>query len=90
MIISCVRCGYARNVKHEGTSKEIEQDIHETIQEGWRFDKRFDGYVCPNCKEGYDPFHELICGKVKKASKTESYKELIFDMCRFLNEFNAL
>ncbi|MGI6040987.1 MAG: hypothetical protein ACOYBH_02025 [Candidatus Alectryocaccobium sp.] len=66
MIIRCVICGYARIVKHEGTPKEIEQDIHETVQEGWRFDKRFDGYVCPNCKEGYDPFYKLICDKVKK------------------------
>lgn len=90
MIISCVRCGYARGVKYEGTPEEIEQDVHETIEEGWRYDKHFDGYVCPNCKEGHDPLHELICGKVKKESKSKSYKKLMFDMCRFLNELGAL
>lgn len=32
MIIRCVICGYARIVKHEGTPKEIEQDIHEQFK----------------------------------------------------------
>ena len=90
MIISCVRCGYAKNINHTGTSEEIEQSVYETIQEGWRFDKRFDEYVCPKCKKGYDPYHELAYGKVKKASKIESYRKLMFDMCEFLNAFEKL
>lgn len=90
MIIQCARCGYITNVRHSGTPEEIEQSVHETIQKGWRRAKNFDGYVCPYCSDGHDPLYEAVCGKIKKHSKNESYKALLFDVCSLIKHLKEL
>lgn len=93
MMRQCVGCGYTKHISLEGTPEEIEQRCHEVIAvEGWRYAPEHDGYVCGNCAKNGSPdkLYELYVGKIKKANKVNSYKELMLDMCRELKAFMAL
>ena len=91
MIIQCGACGFSKNIPHDGTPEEIEQGIHETIQEGWRYVKSYDGYICPSCtKDNPDKLYEMYVGKVIPESKTKSYGVLAKDMLDFLKELKSL
>lgn len=89
MIIQCVGCGCSKHIDLDGTPEKIEARCNETIQEGWRYEKSRDGYACPKCcKDGSeDKLYELYVGKLKKLNKANSYKHLIMDISRQLQEF---
>lgn len=92
MIIQCVGCGFSKHISLDGTPEEIEERCHHTIQDGWRYEKTRDGYACPKCcKNGCeDKLYELYVGKLQKCNKANSYKHLIFDMAKQIQEFQWL
>ena len=81
MIIQCGACGSLKNIPHKGTSEEIEQGVHNAIENGWRYIKSYDGWACPNCtKDNPDKLYEMYCGKLKPSNKADSYRKLIQDV----------
>ncbi len=92
MIIQCVGCGFSKHINLDGNHKEIEQRCHETIQEGWRYEKTREGYACPKCcKNGCeDKLYELYVGKLQKRNKVNSYKHLMIDMVEKIRQFQRL
>lgn len=91
LMISCGSCGFMRHIPLTGTSEEIEAKINDTIQEGWRYTKKWGGYICPKCiKGGVDPLYEAFAGKVRTLSKTDSYKELLLDSVAQIRKFQTI
>ena len=85
IIIKCGNCGFLRHIDLERTPEEIESDVNDMIQDGWRYTKKWKGYVCPKCrKEGVDPLYQAFYGKVRTETKVESYKQLLIDVARQL------
>ena len=85
MIIQCGACGFLKNIPHEGTPEETEQNVADTIEEGWRYVKSYDGYICSSCKENGcpDKLYEMVFGKIKASNKNTSYVKLMRDMMQF-------
>lgn len=91
IIIECGSCGFLRHISLIGTPETIESSINDTIQEGWRFTKKWQGYICPKCvKNGTDPLYELYVGKPRLSSKKDSYKALLIDACKQLQLFRDM
>lgn len=91
MIIQCGACGYLRDISHRGKPEEVERQMYETIKDGWRYVKSYDGYICPTCiKDNPDKLYETYVGKIKPASRAESYKAILNSMKDFLRELWSL
>lgn len=91
IILMCGGCGLSKHIDLSGTPEEIESKCNEIIaDDGWRYVKVWDGYICSNCRKDGDKLYELYCGKPKVSSKTNSYKELILDFARQINLFKQL
>lgn len=82
MMIQCGCCGLMRLLSLEGTVDQIEARMNKMIaEEGWRWVKKWDGYVCGDCrKKGYDPLYEVFAGRPKASSKETSYVKLLDDL----------
>lgn len=89
MIVQCVGCGFGKHIKLDGMPEKIEERCHETITEGWRWEKTRKDYACPSCARSGSPdkLYELYVGKLHCTGKTESYKHLIMDMAEQIREF---
>ena len=92
MIIQCGSCGFIKSIPHDGTPEEIEQGAHKAIQEGWRYVKSYDGYICHSCKENGcpDKLYEIFVGKIKASNKNISYVKLMRDTLLLLENLKRL
>ena len=79
MMIQCGSCGLMRLLSLEGTAAQIEAEMNKMIaEEGWRWVRRWDGFVCGDCrKNGYDPLYEVFAGRPKASQKETSYMKLL-------------
>lgn len=81
MIIQCGSCGKLKSFDFDKSYDDIEKDIDCAISnEGWRFTKKWNGWICDNCrKHGGDLLYETFFGKPKSESKLNSYVELRYE-----------
>lgn len=82
MIIQCVSCGYSKFLNPKGNERELQKEVNDTINSGWRYAPSYDGYVCGNCKQ--DPLHEMFVGKIRKVNKEKSNIQLRKDFSEFI------
>lgn len=91
IILMCGGCGLSKNIDLSGTPEEIESKCNEIIaDDGWRYVKEWDSYICYNCRKDEDKLYELYYGKPKVSSKTNSYKTLMRDFIHQINLFKQL
>ena len=92
MIVSCGGCGRLQHVDLSKSAKDIEQQIDHMINaEGWRYTKKWNGWLCRSCQNGGgDALYETFFGKPKAESKMNSYKHLVAEAAMQIEEFNLL
>lgn len=78
MFIQCGSCSFVRHIDLEGRAEAIEPRLNEVIEDGWRYVKSWDDYICPDCRKNGTEYESLL-GKPKAESKAKSYKQLLFD-----------
>ena len=79
MFIQCGGCGYTRHICLDGDFDAREQQLNETLLDGWRFASNIDSFVCPKCvKAGgsTDELYKLVVGKPRICGTLISYVEL--------------
>ena len=92
MMIQCGGCGFTRAIDLNGSAEAIEADLNRMVaEEGWRFVKSWDGFICQKCRSGgLDPLYEAYAGKVGQCGKRASYMVLLCRAARQLQAFAEL
>lgn len=92
MIVQCGSCGKGKYFDFDKSEDEIEKQIDDAVEkEGWRSVKRWNGYICGDCrKKGGDPLYNTFFGKPKTESKLNSYVNLRYDAEMQLAQFKTL
>lgn len=92
MLLQCGGCGYTKQFTFDATPEEIEEQIHHTISDGWRYVPSWEDFICQKCvKGGLDPFYLAFNGgKPRMRNKVNSYKALMFRVAGQLKAFKDL
>lgn len=95
MIIECGGCGYFKAFNLGKKPEEIESQVNDAIQSGWRYVQKWDDFICPKCAakyrdKSYQSFCTVAVGRPRTSSKINSYKALMLRACRQIREFQEI
>jgi hypothetical protein len=79
IIIQCHGCGFSRFINLEGDFDAREQQIEETLLDGWRFASAWENFICPKCVRAggsTDALYKMVAGNPHVCGTLISYVEL--------------
>lgn len=92
IIFQCGSCGMLEPVSLDGGQQDIEEALDEFIDaKGWRFTRRWHGWICKDCIHGKgDPLYDKYFGKPTPCTEQESWEQAKQDAKRQLDAYRKL